>query len=459
MGLALAKSQNFDRQQDMHQVADDDLGDALDITAPVKIENVHIDGVKRTDKSLLTKQLESLLDVKTFEELLDSANEAKLRLQRLGIFRAVEVFIDINKDKDASPEGLDVFFIVEESKRMTANAGTNIGNNEGNVVLGARVNNLRGLGECISSDMSLGSMSSSSYELAFTKPLFQNPDCKFSTRLYKSSTEFPQSFFKQYGKGIGVEVTMPSLIGIHSFKYDGQWRENLDVPSRAPFIIREQCGHSLKSAIQHSITSDGRDNYILPKSGNLFKQSVEFSGLGGDVKYVKSELELQLNKELFSDMILGLSFQAGAMRAIGEEETHVSDRFFLGGPMSIRGFKMRGIGPRARDASLGADAFWAAGLHLYTPLPFRPGRGGFGDLFRLHFFANAGNVQNMELISYNSNELNKMVREARWSYGLGLMMMIGGIARLEVNYCIPRNAKASDGLNPGLQVGVGMNFL
>lgn len=44
---------------------------------------------------------------------------------------------------------------------------------------------------------------------------------------------------------------------------------------------------------------------------------------------------------------------------------------------------------------LGGEAYWAGGLHLYTPLPFRPGRGGFGELFRTHFFLNAGNLCNL----------------------------------------------------------------
>lgn len=44
---------------------------------------------------------------------------------------------------------------------------------------------------------------------------------------------------------------------------------------------------------------------------------------------------------------------------------------------------------------LGGEAYWAGGIHLYTPLPFRPGKGGFGDLFRTHFFLNAGNLCNL----------------------------------------------------------------
>ena len=44
------------------------------------------------------------------------------------------------------------------------------------------------------------------------------------------------------------------------------------------------------------------------------------------------------------------------------------------------------------DDSLGADAYWAAGLHVYTPLPFRPGRGGLGDRIKTHLFVNTGNL-------------------------------------------------------------------
>ena len=48
-------------------------------------------------------------------------------------------------------------------------------------------------------------------------------------------------------------------------------------------------------------------------------------------------------------------------------------------------------------SALGADAYWISGLHLYTPLPFRPGKGGFGELFRTHFFINAGNLANIDI--------------------------------------------------------------
>jgi len=38
--------------------------------------------------------------------------------------------------------------------------------------------------------------------------------------------------------------------------------------------------------------------------------------------------------------------------------------------------------------------YWSTAFHVYTQLPFRPGR-GFGELFRTHFFINAGNLSNV----------------------------------------------------------------
>lgn len=80
-----------------------------------------------------------------------------------------------------------------------------------------------------------------------------------------------------------------------------------------------------------------------------------------------------------------------------DKKTSIADMFFLGGPLSIRGFQFRGIGPHADGDALGSRLYWAAGLHLFTPLPFRPGRGGFGDLFRTHFFINAGNIGDFQI--------------------------------------------------------------
>ena len=56
--------------------------------------------------------------------------------------------------------------------------------------------------------------------------------------------------------------------------------------------------------------------------------------------------------------------------------------------------------------SLGGNAYCFGGLHLYSPLPFRPG--GIGDIFRSHLFVTAGscgNVQDLSVGMFLDNKL------------------------------------------------------
>ena len=79
-----------------------------------------------------------------------------------------------------------------------------------------------------------------------------------------------------------------------------------------------------------------------------------------------------------------------------------------GGPLNLRGFELRGAGPSADGSALGGSMYWASGLHLYTPLPFRPGRDGYGDLFKTHVFVTAGNVGNFGLTGDLQRDLDQV---------------------------------------------------
>ena len=74
----------------------------------------------------------------------------------------------------------------------------------------------------------------------------------------------------------------------------------------------------------------------------------------------------------------------------------------------MRGFELRGAGPSSDGSALGGSMYWASGLHLYTPLPFRPGRDGYGDLFKTHVFVTAGNVGNFGLTGDLQRDLDQV---------------------------------------------------
>lgn len=49
------------------------------------------------------------------------------------------------------------------------------------------------------------------------------------------------------------------------------------------------------------------------------------------------------------------TFSGGIMRGISNDlKIGLSDMFYIGGPLSVRGFQMRGIGPRSDSDALGS---------------------------------------------------------------------------------------------------------
>jgi outer membrane protein insertion porin family len=202
---------------------------------------------------------------------------------------------------------------------------------------------------------------------------------------------------------------------------------------------------------------------VIPSRGGYFKLLQEYAGLGGNVGFHKHELEMQYNTPfpMLKDIVFQAAFKAGIMKPshVRDSVTCITDRFFLGGPLSLRGYEMYGVGPHSESNALGANTFWNAGLHVYTPLPFRPGKGGFGDYFRTHCFLNAGNIGNFNFSDDHVKNMNVLLNKLRYSAGLGIVLSIGHIARFELNYCVPWGLQRGDKGKHGLQFGIGVNFV
>ena len=103
----------------------------------------------------------------------------------------------------------------------------------------------------------------------------------------------------------------------------------------------------------------------------------EFAGIGGDIGFFKNELESQINIPVptLPNVTVQGSFHCGHTRRMAStgdtvKTMTIADRFFVGGPLNVRGFEMRGLGPSSENCALGGLTYWAAGLHLYSALPF-----------------------------------------------------------------------------------------
>jgi outer membrane protein insertion porin family len=97
--------------------------------------------------------------------------------------------------------------------------------------------------------------------------------------------------------------------------------------------------------------------------------SQDFAGLGGDVKYLKTEaLAVAETKILNEEVTLRAIFEGGAIATAGGYTSRVTDRYFGNG--KIRGFEANGIGPRDRTDLGGAANNDALGGNLFAVARF-----------------------------------------------------------------------------------------
>ncbi|XP_046364169.2 sorting and assembly machinery component 50 homolog [Haliotis rufescens] len=425
---------------------------------PVKVCRIVVDGLGRTKNDIIVNEVQPIFEANNFQDMVRISHDVKTRFERLGLFKNISISIDTCKD--VKKVGYEVTFGVHELRPVSGGINTLIGYNDASLLFGLRLPNLFGRGERVQGDYTHGTKQSRGYHLTFNKPLNGNPDMVFGTTIYQNHGEYPWSGYKETDRGVALDITFPTIFGSHSIKWEGVWRDLRALSRTTSFAVREQAGHSIKSSVQHLFVRDKRDDPILPSRGSLLKLTQEYAGLGGNVQFAKQDVEYQFNQSLAWDTVLQVSLAGGILKSLDpKHEVKVNDRFFLGGPLTLRGFSLKGVGPHSDGNALGADAYWLAALHMYTPLPFRPGKGGFGELFRTHFFINAGNIGNISLNSDIRENFCHMAETFRWAYGGGIVLRMGRVARMELNYVIPMQAQRGDSINAGLQFGIGLTFL
>ncbi|KAG1473370.1 hypothetical protein G6F56_000993 [Rhizopus delemar] len=437
---------------------------AQSASSKARVNAISIVGAKATRPSFLEYATKKPLSAKTVAEIINSSQDTAQQLSQLDIFEHVQVLFENASDHDilAEPDSINVVYQVKEKSRLFIKTGTEIGNNEGNMNGSITVRNVFGGAELLETVASFGTRTSSAFQFTLAKPVNASPDSKIDINahrvLYNNSLI---SSYEELARGAGLRYKTLSRFGYHELSYNLSWRSIDRVLPGASLSIRHEAGHSLKSSINHVFVRERRDDPLLPSNGHYIRIANEFAGaLGiGNTHFFKSEIESQVchqigggqllfNKEgelegIHPGLVISASARAGFLS--GHDST-VSDRFFLGGPLSVRGFKMGGIGPRDYNDALGGQIYWAGGLSAIAPIPKWE-----STPLRAHAFINAG-------ANRQKGTFTTLASTPSVSVGLGLIFRYS-IARIELNYCIPLAASKGDQIRRGLQFGIGLNFL
>jgi outer membrane protein insertion porin family len=150
------------------------------------------------------------------------------------------------------------------------------------------------------------------------------------------------------------------------------------------------------SLVGYTLAYNTLDNVKSPTSGLYADLKQDFAGVGGDVNFIRTQLEARNYYEVFPDVVGVLKLQGGNIAGWGSKDLRMLDHFQMG-PNLVRGFSPAGIGPRditsgTTNDALGGTMYWGASVEAQTPLYFLPKDVGI----KLAAFADAGNLWSYE---------------------------------------------------------------
>ena len=141
----------------------------------------------------------------------------------------------------------------------------------------------------------------------------------------------------------------------------------------------EQEGGRLTSILGYTFLWDRKNDPISPTRGFDVRFGQDVAGIGGAVKYIRTDLSANAYRGLFNNVIASAKLQAGYIRGWGGDDVSINDRYFKGSN-DFRGFDTAGVGPRVvrvnaetgeiteRFNALGGNAFGLATAEVSFPV-------------------------------------------------------------------------------------------
>ncbi|KAL2832384.1 surface antigen-domain-containing protein [Aspergillus cavernicola] len=483
-----------ERLHAIYQKAQTRLGELIDqnSTLPCAITSVQVLNASHTRRGFLENVFNPLLSSNqkrpyTLSEALREVSARADKLSRFDIFQQpISVYLDQLPESDGQTglRNLNVYYSVKEKSRVLLKTGTDLGNTEGSAYGNLLWRNVFGGAENLNFNASMGTRTRSAYQAAFDTPVLSDPDFRLEVGGISSATQKSWASHEEVLRGGWSKLRWLSRSGHrHEFGYNGFWRQVTGLAENTSPTVRADAGDSVKSSVFHSWTTDRRDSPFLPSRGYYAKAFNELAGWGplkGDVAFWKSEVETQsvlpipipgINGD--SGISFTTGFRAGFLYPLGlgsdsrPRISRLNDRFQLGGPTDVRGFRLSGLGPHDGADAVGGDVYAAGSANLLFPLP----RLGAEKPLRLQAFVNGGRLlplrTSQKVAPTSSAEATEAMTSTISELGNGLPSIAAGVglvyahpaARFELNVSLPLVLRKGEEGRKGLQLGIGINFL
>ena len=408
-------------------------------------------------------------EMRQFEGAWSSNNSieaGKIRLERLGYFKEVEVeTIPVPNTDDQ----IDVMYSVDEE--TTGSVGGNIGYSDFGLMLGFNLQeqNFLGSGNTVGIGISKN-IYSENYNLSYLNPYATKDGVSQGYNLYYRKTDYGEFNVANYlsdSMGFGVQYGYPiSDIQRVNFglTYDKTEIDIGTLPAREiwDFINTEgSIFETLNAQISWQRVTLNRG--MFPTDGASTILSLSSTVPGGDIDYARINIRQKYYQPLPQDLVFGFNIELGYLAPFGDTtETPFFQNFYAGGPRSLRGFESNTLGPRSTEApcyefnysegtcpnlidtdgdgeldlpyynpyanseynkrvSIGGNIKVEGSLQLIFRLPFIEDQRSM----RSAFFFDFGNVFSDNCKDYQINCYKPSLDDLRYSYGVGITWITG----------------------------------
>ena len=402
----------------------------IDLGKRVRLHQVHIEGLERTNPARIAGRMESLEG-----EWYDKAamNKRLRGLLATGAFSSVRV-----ETHDVSGDAIDATLHLEEAPAREVTLAIGGDSYQGAIFRAAYTDrNLWGelLGFSTGFEFSSRGVLG---ETRITDPWLFGTDVSATARVY--ALIYGREGYSSFETGMegkttwkfGDHYTLEVLAGYALVNLSEE-----GLPS-------SELGETVYTQPHLRVTQtlDYRDSAVLPKSGWHIQNPLEIGAAVGDITstYVKAGLTGGWYRKINADYEVGLGGELGVLVSSGDDgDLPIDLRLFNGGARSVRSFQERELGPSVNGYPTGGEGMWNTNAELIRSLG--------GSLKGVVFF-DAGTL------SRSVGELGSSEIDLAVGLGLRLDLPIGPV-RLEYGYNLTQDPGEPVGT---LHFAIGMTF-
>lgn len=349
-----------------------DITYEIDKGNKVYFGKINVIGNTKTRDKVVRRELK-ILEGELYNET--NKRESLEGVKRLGYFD--EVHFNTSTPEE-NQELINIDIVVKERNTGTLQLGAGYSSFSGMVIQG-QVNQANFLGKGQKLGVILDySKQRTIFNFNFTEPYFMDTQWSLGFDAYQRRDDLPD--YEKIVNGGSVRVGHPLadyLSGYLRYRLDSTEINLKGLPADQDTILYPvNTVNGLTSSMQVTIEYDKRDDRFSPTKGILTSASLEYAGLGGDLRYTLGSTSLRFFNNLFWSVVWRNNLTYRFITSNDpSKDVPFSERFLLGGPYTLRGFDPYAVGKKKRsqvfyDKYIAANPGDVVGAEAYALRPF-----------------------------------------------------------------------------------------